>query len=100
MQLVYPLSIKDCQECESALLNVKEKELEKIKANESAIFDKWMKDGVPDGVKPSVNAGLRVGLKWSSSPTLHPGSCSLLHTTQPVCQSSPPQTYQVHLTKI
>lgn len=53
------LSIKDCQECESALLNVKEKELEKIKANESAIFDKWMKDGVPDGVKPSVNASLK-----------------------------------------
>lgn len=50
------LSIQECRECEDAIRDFKEKELDKVKANESSIFDKWMKEGVPEDVKPSVNA--------------------------------------------
>ena len=53
------LSTQECQECEDAILNLKEKELDKVKANENSILDKWMKEGMPDDVKPNVNATLK-----------------------------------------
>lgn len=53
------LSIQECRECEDAIRVFMEKELDKAKAKETSIFDKWMKEGVPDNVEPSVNATLR-----------------------------------------
>ena len=62
------LSIQECRECEDAIRDFKEKELDKAKANESTVFDKWMKEGVPEEVKPSVNASLKYsGIAKTSS---------------------------------
>ena len=53
------LSVQECQECENAILTIKKKELNKVKAEEISIFDKWKKEGVPDDVVPNVNASLK-----------------------------------------
>jgi hypothetical protein len=53
------LSVQECQECEDAILNIKKKKLDKVKAKEISILDKWVKEGVPDGVYPNVNATLK-----------------------------------------
>lgn len=53
------LSIQECRECEDAIRDFKEKKLDEAKANESSVFDDWMKEGVPEDVKPNVNATLK-----------------------------------------
>jgi hypothetical protein len=53
------LSVQECQECADAILTIKKKELNKVKAKEISILDQWMKEGVPDDVEPNVNATLK-----------------------------------------
>lgn len=53
------LSVQECQECEDAILSIKKEKLDKVKAKESSILDKWVKEGVPDDVEPNVNAILK-----------------------------------------
>ena len=50
------LSVQECQECADAILTIKKKKLNKVKAKEIFILDQWMKEGVPDDVEPATIA--------------------------------------------